>query len=160
MDSFFNDYRMEIVFIHVISGVIWVGGMISMRFAAHFGFAKIENPSLRLEVTAEALKRLFRIVLPFVLLLAATGAVLTIGYGIKYTSFHYLTHIKEAIWGIMFINLIMMIIRRNKAQKALQNGEFAEAGRLLGLIGKYMVPANIILGMLAIAFGALLRVNL
>jgi len=153
-------YRLEIIFIHVISAVVWVGGMISIRFAAHPAFMDITSPQDRLEKIAKTLKRLFTLVVPFVLLLALTGAFLTIAYEIKYTSFHYLTHIKEGIWTVMFINLTMMIIRRNKAEKALKNGEFADAGRYLGLIGKYMVPINIALGVSAIAIGVLLRINL
>ena len=153
-------YRLEMILIHVVSAVVWVGGMISMRFAAHNAFVAIESPADRLEKTAIALKRLFMLVFPFVLLLALTGALLTIAYGIKHTDFHYLTHIKEGIWTVMFINLVMMIIRRNKAQKALENGDYVTAGKMLGLIGKYMVPVNIALGVFAIAVGVLLRVNL
>ena len=153
-------YRLEIIFIHVISAVVWVGGMISIRFAAHPAFMDITSPQDRLEKIAKTLKRLFTLVVPFVLLLALTGAFLTIAYEIKHTSFHYLTHMKEGIWTVMFINLTMMIIRRNKAEKALKNGEFADAGRYLGLIGKYMVPVNIALGVSAIAIGVLLRINL
>ena len=153
-------YRLEIIFIHIISAVVWVGGMISIRFAAHPAFMDITSPQDRLEKIAKTLKRLFILVMPFVLLLALTGAFLAIAYGTKHTEFSYLTHIKEGIWTVMFINLVMMIIRRNKAAKALSNGEFADAGKYLGLIGKYMVPVNISLGVIAIALGALLRVNL
>jgi uncharacterized membrane protein len=153
-------YRLEIIFIHVISAVVWVGGMISIRFAAHPAFMDIASPQDRLEKIAKTLKRLFILVMPFVLLLALTGAFLAIAYGTKHTSFGYLTHIKEGIWSVMFINLVMMIIRRNKAQKALESGEFASAGQYLGVIGKYMVPVNIALGVSAIAIGVLLRINL
>ncbi|NPA66794.1 MAG: hypothetical protein GXO11_07935 [Epsilonproteobacteria bacterium] len=160
MAEWVMQYRIEIIFVHVFAAVIWVGGMISMRFAAHYAFIEITSPADRLEKTAIALGRLFAMVLPFVLLLAATGAILTIGYGIKHTDFHYLTHIKEGIWSVMFINLAMMMIRRKKALKALQNGDHAGAARLLGLIGKYMVPVNIALGIVAILFGVVLRTHL
>ena len=160
MQEFFMEYRGEIIFIHVISAVIWVGGMIGMRFAAHFGFLEVNPPKDRLKVTAIALKRLFYMVLPFVLLLAATGAIMAIAYGLKYTDFNYLTHIKEAIWTIMFINLIAMIIRRNKAERALENDDIELAKKQLALIGKAMVPVNIILGITEIILGVALRVNL
>ena len=38
-----------IVFLHVISAVIWVGGMVAMRFAAHHSFIKVDDPRMRLE---------------------------------------------------------------------------------------------------------------
>jgi uncharacterized membrane protein len=160
MIEFVMEYRAWFVFLHVISAVVWVGGMISMRFAAHYSFLAIVNPQDRLEKTSAALKRLFTIVLPFVLILAGTGALLTIAYGIKYTEFHYLTHLKEGVWTVMFINLVAMMIRRSKADKAMKEGDFHKAGKMLGLIGKYMVPINIVLGIVAIILGSLLRAHL
>jgi uncharacterized membrane protein len=160
MISFVLENRNLFIFLHVIAAVVWVGGMISMRFAAHYSFVAIVNPQDRLEKTSAALKRLFYIVMPFVLILAGTGALLTIAYGIKYTPYHYLTHLKEGIWGVMFINLVAMMIRRSKADKAMQRGDFHDARALLGMIGKYMVPVNIVLGVIAIFLGTLLRTYL
>ena len=54
----------------------------------------------------------------------------------------------------MFINLIVMMKRRNRADKMLIEGDFAGAKGQLELIGKFMVPANIILGITAIFIGA------
>jgi uncharacterized membrane protein len=157
MMEFVMEHRSWFIFAHIIAAVIWVGGMISMRFAAHYSFVDIVNPQDRLEKSSAALKRLFTMVLPFVLILAGTGAVLTIAYGIKYTEFHYLTHIKEGIWTLMFINLVAMMLRRKKADKAMSEGDFNTARQMLGLIGKYMVPVNIVLGVIAIFLGAVLR---
>ncbi len=160
MSDFVMTYRIELIFLHVVGAVVWVGGMIAMRFAAHPAFMDIADPIERLPKIAKALKRLFLLVMPFVLLLAITGAVLTIGYGIKHTDFHYLTHIKEGIWTIMFINLVAMMLRRSKAEKMMREGNYKKAGELLGLISKFMVPVNIALGMAAIVVGVLLRINL
>ena len=157
MITFVLENRNWFIFLHVLSAVIWVGGMISMRYAAHYSFVDIVNPQDRLEKTSQALKRLFTIVMPFVLLLAATGALLTVAYGIKFTPFHYLTHLKEAIWGLMFVNLLSMMWRRLEADKAMQKGDFNRARSMLALIGKYMVPVNIVLGTTAIFLGTLLR---
>jgi len=68
-----------IVFLHVISAVIWVGGMIAMRFAAHQSFAHVENPIFRMERIAHALKRLFYIVIPFVIILIVTAVLMAVG---------------------------------------------------------------------------------
>jgi uncharacterized membrane protein len=160
MIEFVQEYRNWFIFLHVMGAVIWVGGMVAMRFAAHYSFLDIVSPQDRLEKTSAALKRLFLIVLPFVLLLALTGALLTVAYGIKHTPYHYLTHIKEAIWGVMFLNLMAMMYRRSKADKAMAKGDFNQARAMLGLIGKYMVPVNIVLGTSAIFLGTLLRTYL
>ena len=75
MQEFFLEHKTIIVFLHVVSAVVWVGGMISMRYAAHYSFVEIESPQKRLERTAHALKRLFYIVLPFVLILLVTAVL-------------------------------------------------------------------------------------
>ncbi len=154
MEEFFADYKVIIVFLHVISAVMWVGGMVAMRYAAHPSFLEIESPAKRLERIADALKRLFCIVAPFVLVLLATAIIMLKGYSISDSEFKNIGYAKEAIWTIMFLNLGYMIRRRNNAQKALEKGEFVVAKNQLEMIGKYMVPLNIGLGVVAIFLGS------
>ena len=54
----------------------------------------------------------------------------------------------------MFLNLVIMMIRRSKADKLMDIGDFAGAKVKLELIGKFMVPLNIVLGVIAIFIGA------
>ncbi len=169
--TLFADYRNQIIFLHVISAVIWVGGMITMRFAAHQSIQMIDNTHIKIERTAQAFKRLFTIVAPFVVILIITAVLMAVGYGFRtaavdvngnvvdaYAMHVYMTvHVKEAIWLIMTINFIAMVIRRNQAAKLIKNGDLIGAGAALKLIGKYMVPLNIILGLCAIYLGVTLR---
>lgn len=166
----FANHKTIIVFLHVISAVVWVGGMIAMRFAAHHSFMEL-SPEQRLPRVAHALKRLFTIVSPFVIVLIVTAVIMAVGLGFRaaavdvngnviddYAMYIYnLVHVKEVIWMIMSVNLLAMILRRNKAQKLLDAGDMAGAKNILGLIGKYMVPLNIILGVIAIFLGVTLR---
>ncbi|QOY51857.1 hypothetical protein [Candidatus Sulfurimonas baltica] len=153
MENIFLQYKVAIVFLHVISAVVWVGGMVAMRYAAHQSFLEIESPQKRLERIAHALKRLFSIVLPFVIILLITAVLMSKGYGLSSSAFSPLVHVKETIWSIMFINLIIMMFRRNKAEKLLNSGDFVGAKNQLGLIGRFMVPLNIALGFIAILIG-------
>ena len=168
--EFFADHRTVIVFLHIISAVVWVGGMIAMRFAAHHSFMELE-PAQRLPRVAHALKRLFTIVSPFVIILILTAVMMAVGLGFRaaavdasgnviddYAYYIYnLIHVKEVVWMVMSVNLVAMILRRNKAQKLIDAGDMAGAKKILGLIGKYMVPLNIILGIIAIYLGVTLR---
>ncbi len=154
MQELFLENKTIIVFLHVISAVVWVGGMIAMRFAAHQSFMEIENPLKRLERISHSLKRLFSIVLPFVIILLITAIFMIKGYGLSQTEFSALAHAKEGIWSVMFLNLLVMMFRRNKAEKLLEAGDTLGAKSQLGLIGKYMVPLNIILGTIAIFIGS------
>ncbi|MEA2073592.1 MAG: hypothetical protein U9O86_08405 [Campylobacterota bacterium] len=160
MAEFFAEYKTIIVFLHVISAVVWVGGMIAMRYAAHPSFMEIESPAHRLQRVADALKRLFCIVAPFVIILLITAVIMIKGYSLSASEYKLFGYAKEGIWTVMFLNLAYMIVRRNRAEKALDNGDFVLAKDQLGLIGKYMVPLNIILGIVAIFLGSSLSSGL
>ena len=160
MQDFFLEYKTYIVFLHVISAVVWVGGMIAMRYAAHPSFVLIESPAKRLEHIALALKGLFSIVVPFVVILLVTAVLMIKGYGLSQTPFALSAHLKEALWSIMAINLGLMIMRRNKAVKHLNAGDMVGAKNSLEPIGKFMVPLNIVLGIIAIFLGASLSSGL
>lgn len=167
----FAHHRNLIVFLHVISAVIWVGGMIAIRFAAHQSMQMITDPKMRLERSAHTLKRLFTIVWPFVITLIITAVFMAVGLGFRAAamdeagnvideyamSLYNTIHIKEAIWLIMTLNLAAMTWRRNKAEAALKSSDFESAKEHLGLIAKYMVPVNIVLGTIAIFIGVFLR---
>lgn len=160
MQDLFLENKTIVVFLHVISAVVWVGGMIAMRFAAHQSFLQIESPQQRLERIAVALKRLFFIVLPFVIILLITAVLMIKGYSLSQSDFKGLAHVKEAIWTVMFINLIAMIIRRNKGERLLKDGDTLGAKKQLEMIGKFMVPLNILLGLVAIFLGTYLSTSL
>lgn len=160
MIEFFAEYKTIIIFLHVLSAVVWVGGMVAMRYAAHPSLMEIESPAKRLERIAHALNRLFCIVAPFVIILLITAIIMVMGYSLSETEYKSYGYAKEAIWSVMFVNLALMILRRNKAEKALENGDFVVAKNQLGAIGKYMVPLNIALGTVAIFLGSSLSSGL
>lgn len=169
--EFFADFRTQIVFLHIISAVVWVGGMIAMKFAAHPSFITIESPLHRLERISQALKRLFYIVTPFVIILIITAVIMAVGLGFRAAavdangnvidayamSIYNLVHVKEVIWMLMAANLGAMMFRRSQADKFLAKGDTLGAKKALEMIGKYMVPLNIVLGIIAIYLGVTLR---
>ena len=169
VDLLANNFTL-IVFLHVISAVVWVGGMIGMRFAAHQSFAELDAP-LRLARASHALKRLFIIVTPAVVLLIITAVIMAVGLGFRIAAvgpdgsvldadaffIYNIVHVKEAIWMVMAMNLGLMAWFRSKAAKAIIAEDFPTAKAKLGLIGKYMVPLNITLGVIAIYMGVFLR---
>jgi uncharacterized membrane protein len=160
VQDIFLEHKTVIVFLHVISAVVWVGGMIAMRYAAHYSFLEIESPQKRLERISHALKRLFYIVLPFVVTLIITAIFMIKGYGLSQSDFSAFSHIKEGIWSIMFINLIVMILRRSRGERMLNEGNMLGAKTQIELIGKFMVPLNITLGIIAIFLGTYLSSTL
>ena len=156
MVEIFAEYKTLVLFLHVISAVIWVGGMIALRFAAHASFMEIDEPKERLTRIAHAMKRLFIIVFPFTIILLVTAVIMLLGYDLKNTPYAELGYLKEGIWTVMFVNYFVMIIRRNRAAKLIKLGDIAGAKFSMGMIGKYMIPLNIILGLVAIYLGSTL----
>lgn len=155
--DFFKNYSSIIVFLHVISAVIWVGGMIAIRFAVHYSMQNIEDQKIKLGRTLENLKRFFSMVIPAILTLLITAIIMIIALGFKGTELYSIVIAKEIIWTIMTVIFITIYIKRNKAQKAFDSGDFANAKNNLLPIATYFIPANIILGLIAIFLGITLR---
>ena len=152
----FVEYKTLILFLHVISAVVWVGGMIAMRYAAHPSFMGLESSAQRLSRVTYALKRLFIIVFPFIILLVVTAVFMLIGYDMKSTEYSQTAYIKETIWVVMFLNYLVMIFRRNQACKLLARGDIAGAKSSMGLVASILIPLNILLGIVAIYLGSTL----
>jgi len=155
METLFAENRTLIVFLHVISAVIWVGGMIAIRFSAHYSLAQLESKE-RLARTAYMLRNLFMIVAPFVVILLVTALIMALALGLHHGELKLVAFAKEGIWTIMTLNLLFMVLRRNKAQKLINEGKFDGAKSLLELIGTVLVPVNIALGIVAIYLGVTL----
>ncbi|MDD2291142.1 MAG: hypothetical protein PHV52_02585 [Aliarcobacter sp.] len=157
MVDFFKNYSSIIVFLHVISAVIWVGGMIAIRFAVHYSMQNIEEPKIKLARTLENLKRFFSMVIPAILTLLITAIIMIIALELKSSELYNVVIIKEIIWSIMTFIFLIVYIKRNKAQKAFDSGDFASAKNNLLPIATYFIPVNIVLGLIAIFLGVTLR---
>ena len=137
--------------------MIWVGGMIAIRFAVHYSMQNIENPRIKLERTLENLKRFFYLVIPAILTLLITAIIMIIGSGFKESTLYSLVIVKEIIWSLMTIIFIIIYIKRNKAQKSFLNEDMNTTKNNLIPIANYFIPINILLGIVAIFIGVLLR---
>jgi len=147
-----------IIFFHILSAVIWIGGMIAVRFAVHPALQHIDDENVRLARTLEITGRLFGLVMPFILLLIATGLYMAYMYGFNgHTKLSLVVHIKEAIWLVMSLNYAAMLYLRFKAQDSYLKSNLMMAKKYLAPIAKYMIPINIFLGLLAIYMGLILR---
>jgi len=153
----FNSFSAPIVFLHVISAVIWVGGMIAIRFGIHYSMQDIAEPRIKIERTLDNLRRFFNMVIPSIIILLITAVIMIIALGFKGTPLYSVVIAKEVVWSIMTIVFITIYIKRNKAQKAFDNGEFPVAKAQLEPIAKYFIPLNIVLGLIAIFLGITLR---
>ncbi|RXJ80974.1 hypothetical protein [Arcobacter sp. F2176] len=157
MKELFLSMPNVIIFLHVISAVLWVGGMIAIRFAIHYSMQNIEEPKIKLARTLENLQRFFNLVIPAILILLLTAIMMILGLELKATPLYSFAMAKEIIWTIMTLIFIYIYIKRNKAQKYFDKGELALAKATLEPIAKIFIPTNIILGVIAIFIGVTLR---
>ena len=157
MVTFFGNYAALLVFLHVLSAVVWVGGMIAIRVAVHPSLQIIEDPKIKLGKTLQIVGRLFNLVIPFIIILIVTATLMAVGLGFKGTDLYWLVHVKEVIWTVMTINFIYMYIRRKKAQMLFDTGDLPGAKALVAPLPNLLLPINIVLGVAAIFSGVLLR---
>ena len=147
-----------VIFFHVLGAIVWVGGMIAIRFAVHPSLQNISDDQVRLARILEITGRLFALVLPFILLLIATGLYMAHVFGFRgHTDLSVVVHVKEAIWLVMTINYAVMVWLRFKAQSYYLSANYLMAKKYLAPIPKYLLPLNIFLGVLALYFGLVLR---
>lgn len=153
----FGDYAFVILFLHGLGAIVWVGGMIAMRIAVHPALQHIEDAKVRLARTLEMVGNLFRLVLPFIVLLLLTGLIMGLAVGSGGTKSGMFVHMKEGIWLIMTLNYAMMVRLRNRAERFFISGDLAGARKTMEPVAKIMLPLNILLGLIALAAGISLR---
>jgi uncharacterized membrane protein len=171
MTEIFGTYAHEIVFLHVLSAFVWVGGMIAIRLAVHPNLQLIEDPKVRLGRTLAITGKFFNVVIPFITLLIITAIIMAVGLGFREAAvdinsnvisetamyIYNIVHVKEGIWMLMTMNFTWMYIKRRKAQKLFDAGNLAEAKASVALIPKVLLPINIVLGIMALWLGITLR---
>jgi len=146
-----------IVFLHVISAVIWVGGMIAIRFAVHYATPMIEEPKVKLGVTLEILRRFFKIVSVALMVIILTAVAMSVGFGLNTSELSSISHSKELIYVVMTLLFISIVKKRNKAQELFNEGKLLECKKQLLPISGYLIPINITLGIVALYLGIVLR---
>jgi len=173
MGEFFANNGQLIVFLHVLSAIIWVGGMIAMRVAVHpviarggvtdaqmllsHKIADILEPKQRLGITMQTVGRLFNLVMPFIIILFATGLIMAISLGGHHGALKTLFVSKEIIWTIMAINYGYMYYKRATAWKMFNQGKVKEAKARMKWMANVLLPLNIVLGLVALWMGVALR---
>ncbi len=173
MGEFFANYGHILVFLHVLSAFIWVGGMVAMRVAVHPVIARggvtdaqmlqtkmiseIIEPKQRLGITLQTTGRLFNLVMPFIIILFATGLMMAISLGGHHGELKTLFVSKEILWSIMALNYGYMYYKRATAWKMFNQGKVKEAKARMKWTANVLLPLNIALGLIALWMGVTLR---
>jgi uncharacterized membrane protein len=139
--------------LHIISTVIWIGGMFLAHMALRPVVATLLEPPLRLTLMSQVLSRFFPWVWLAVILLWATGFWLILGKFGGMANVGIYVHIMMTIAAVMTIIYIYIFflpfpsLKQNVADK-----NFPEAGKSLASI-RQLIGINLWLGLIVIIIG-------
>lgn len=137
-------------FLHLLSAIVWLGGVSFMLFALRPAAAALLTPPLRLPVIALTLGRFFRLVWTAIAVLLLTGLAMLLGVGMKHApaGWHAMLGLGLLMFAL-FGHLYFGPFRRLKL--AVSATDWPEAGRRVGQIA---MLAKIILGLGVLAIAA------
>ncbi len=161
-----TDYTNQVIFLHVISAVMWVGGMMAILVITKTAHKTVSD-SRRLTGRAALIKSYFRFLIPFILLSVLTALLMALGYkdnaigddgfiidNQSFEIYKYIT-LKGSIWGAMVMNMFLMLWIVSKAEA--DGCKLQKATDCMWLVNTYLLPINIILGLAAIYIGVSIR---
>jgi len=158
-----TDFPILVIYLHVISAVVWVGGLVALWFVSQ---KSNENIAIY-ETRAAFIRRYLTFLLPVVLVTLTTAMLMGFGYldnaydpdgfivDLKNVDAFQLIKLKGSIYGAMVLDMLLMIytIRNVKCGRA----SLRASHECLWLIHKYLLPLAIILGSINVFIGVYLR---
>jgi uncharacterized membrane protein len=138
--------------LHILSAVIWVGGMFFAHQVLRPAAATLE-PGLRLMLWSRVLDRFFAWVIVTIILLLLSGYTLVFAVHGGFGGIGFYIQLMQGLGILMmllFLHLYFAPWRRFRAAVARQ--DWAEGGRQLGQI-RTIVTVNLLLGLLVVAIG-------
>ena len=141
------------VALHVLSAVIWVGGMFFAYMALRPVAATLLEPPLRLPLWSATFARFFPWVWGAVVLLLVTGYWMILGPFGGFAKVGVYVHIMQTL-GIAMILIFLHIYFAPypRLQRAVAAADYALAGRQLGQIRR-LIGINLVLGLITIIVG-------
>ncbi|MEO8185741.1 MAG: CopD family protein [Burkholderiaceae bacterium] len=145
-----------LLFAHVLSVVVWVGGMFVLHFAVRPSAARLQEPSVRLTFLSSTLGRFMSwAALAIVVLLASGLAMIWIGGGFR--NAHLSVHLMLAVGLVMMLlYLHIRVAPFKRMRRAVMASDWAAAAANLDTVRK-MVLINLALGFITIAIATIGR---
>lgn len=141
-----------VVALHLLSAVIWVGGMFFAYMALRPVAASLLEPPLRLPLWAQTFKRFFPWVWIAVVLLPVTGTAIIKMGGASAQQLHVqLMMGLGTLMILLYLHVYFAPYRRLKM--AVEKQDWKDAGQRLALIRK-IIGTNLILGLVVVAIAS------
>jgi len=139
--------------VHILSAVVWVGGMFFALIVLRPATAALE-PGARLGLWLRVFERFFAWVFAAIVLLLASGYAMIFGVYAGFRGIGLHVHIMQALGIVMmllFFHLYFAPWRRFRAALARQD-QAAAAGQLAQI--RMIVTINLLLGLVTVAVGS------
>lgn len=140
--------------LHILSAVIWVGGMFFAYMALRPVAAQLLEPPLRFQLWSQVFKRFFVWVWSAVTLLPLTGYWMIFENWDGFANLSPDIHVMHGLGIVMvliFLHVFFAPYRR--MNQAIAQADNKEAGRRLGQI-RLLVGINLILGLCVVAIAS------
>lgn len=139
--------------LHMLSAVVWVGGMFFAYLALRPAAAKLEPPQ-RLALWSRTFRRFFPWVWGAVVLLPATGYWMIFAEFGGFTNLGLYLHIMHAVGIAMIVIFLHLYFAPYKRlNRAVTAGDFPAAGKQLAQI-RMLIGTNLTLGLLTVIVAA------
>lgn len=161
-----TDYPTLVIFLHAISAVVWVGGLVAMSFISYNTSQELSIEG-RFENRSSVIRSYFLFLSPFITISLITALLMAFGYldnaydpdgfivDMHNVDAFKLIKLKGSIWGVMVLDmfLILYTIRNVKCGRSSDKA----STDCMWLVNTYLIPIAIFLGTINIFIGAFLR---
>lgn len=145
----------SLLFVHLASAVVWLGGMVFAHFALRPAAMQLLEPPARLPLMTLALGRFFRLVAVAVVAILLSGWLLIARVGLAQAPVGW--HLMLAIGVLMALVFAFIYVRLYPALRAaVAAKQWAAGASVLNRI-RGLVFVNLCLGFLAVAAAAYAR---
>jgi len=158
--NFLTIHQKWIILSHVISAIIFMGGVVTLSFTIHHLVRMEPVKDYNLRIVMSIIKR-FLIILgtPSLLWLMISAVIMQIGFLYKNSNPIFLTivHTNIFIWIFMFLLFLYIVKKRFDAKKHYKEGNLFACKNDLILIIDYLFTLEFFLGGIATYFGLMLK---
>jgi uncharacterized membrane protein len=158
-EKILESYGFIILPLHLISAIVWIGGMVMFIFAVYPSLKQIPNQKSFVRTALRTFRRYFNFLFFFIVILMITGVIMELGgnYSEHSPTLGAIVGTKEAIWVLMFLNYLFAYYKVMEAKKRCLSSDADGASDNVRLIAHYLFGINIFLGLMALYFGLMLK---
>jgi len=144
-----------LLFLHLASVIIWIGGMFFAYFCLRPAAAQLLEPAQRLPLWVATFRRFFKITAVAVIVILATGFMMLMQVGMKFAPIGW--HIMLSTGLLMaFIFVYVYAVLYPRLCSQCNAAAWAEGGATLNKI-RQLVGLNLVLSVITIAAAAFAR---